>query len=299
MATSADQGRSWVPLSTPYGPTLAGQHSFISWFGTKSGIGLLWLDAMARSQVRHALMQGREANETTDLGSVGLRYAALNAEGKVGNEEFVEPITCECCPTSAASTDHGPVVVYRGRQEAPGTLPSQVHDNRPTVRDIYIVRQQAGVWQKPHLVHKDNWIINACPDNGPSVDASANHVAVAWWTVSDNQPKVQLAFSSDSGDSFGSAFRIDSGHGEGQVTVALLPDGRSAIVGWLENGETWARYVTDSGAISRPVVLGSSRHHSRLPHWLVNGDGSVTAAWTSMKDGSPHLEMARISSHVD
>ncbi len=293
MAISIDEGRSWVPTPTPYGKALAGQHSFISWFGTKSGIGLVWLDASVRSQV-HALMPERDSKKAHDLGSVGLRYAAVNAEGKVDHEQFVDPITCECCPTSAASTDRGAVVAYRGRQEAPGTLPSEVRTFQPTVRDIYIVRQEGGLWRKPHLVHRDNWIINACPDNGPAVDASANHVAVAWWTGSNNQPKVQLAFSSDSGDSFGSAFRIDSGSGEGQVTVSLLPDGRSAVVGWLENGETWARYVSDSGAMSQPVALGPAPRHSRLPRWLANRDGSVTAAWTSTKDGAPHIQMSRI-----
>ena len=292
-AISSDEGLSWVPASTPYEKALPGQHSFISWFGTTTGIGLVWLDASVRSQV-HAGMPEQDRHAQHDLGSVGLRYAALTAQGKVDAEQFVDPISCECCPTSAASTDRGPVVVYRDRQEPDGTLPADVRTFQPTVRDIYIVRQEGGVWRKPQLVHKDNWVINACPDNGPAVDASANHVAVAWWTGSNNQPKVQLAFSSDSGDSFGSAFRIDSGNGEGQVTVALLPDGRSAVVGWLENGETWARYVSDSGATSKPVVLGASPHHSRLPRWLANRDGSVTAAWTSKNDGSPRVEMSRI-----
>lgn len=125
MAISIDEGRSWLPTPTPYSDALAGQHSFLSWFGRKNGIGLLWLDASARSQMRHTLMQKRADKKDSDLGSVGLRYAALNAEGRVDHEQFVEPITCECCPTSAASTERGPVVVYRGREEAPGTLPSQ------------------------------------------------------------------------------------------------------------------------------------------------------------------------------
>ena len=293
-AISADEGKSWFPTPTPYNDALAGQHSFLSSFGAKEGVGLLWLDASARSQVRHAQMEKADAKMNLDLGSVGLRYALLTPDGKVAHEQFVDPITCECCPTSAASTIRGPVVVYRGRQEASGTLPSEVRDSRPTVRDIYIVRMEEGAWRKPHLVHKDDWIINACPDNGPAVDASANHVAVAWWTRSSDQPKVQMAFSADSGDSFGSAFRIDSEKGEGQVTVSLLPGGRSAVVGWLENGKTWARFVNDSGAMSQPMPLGPSPHHSRLPRWLANRDGSVMAAWTSRKNGSSHLEICRI-----
>ena len=295
-AISSDEGRTWVPAATPYKEALPGQHSFLSWFETRGGIGLLWLDAETRSQVQHHLLQkGASEKGDSNLGSVGLRYAALNADGKLEHEQFIVPIACECCPTSAAVTSRGPVVVYRGRQEAPGTLPSEVRGFRPTVRDIYLVRQEAGTWRSPRLIHNDNWVINACPDNGPAVDASANHVAVARWTRSNGQPKVQLAFSSDSGDSFGSAFRIDAEKAEGQVTVSLLPEGRSAVVGWLENGKTWARYVKDSGAMSRPVELGPSPGHSRLPRWLANRDGSVTAAWTSNRGSSRRLEMSRIA----
>jgi hypothetical protein len=106
------------------------------------------------------------------------------------------------CPTSAAVTDRGPVVVYRGRQEASGTRPSAVDPSRPTVRDIYITRLERDHWTKPHAVYPDNWVINACPDNGPSVDADENSVVVSWWTHSGDRPKVQVAFSNDAGDTF-------------------------------------------------------------------------------------------------
>jgi hypothetical protein len=292
-AISSDDGRSWVPAFTPYEKALPGQHSFISWFPTASGIGLTWLDASVRSQV-HAEMKEPDQHPKHDMGSVGLRYAALNADGFAAGDQFIDPIACECCPTSAAATSRGPVVVYRDRQELPGTTPADVQTFRPTIRDIYLVRQENGAWKEPRRVHEDNWVINACPDNGPAVDATASTVAVAWWTGSGDQPKVQVAFSPDAGDSFGPAFRVDAGKGEGQVTVALLRGGRAALVGWLEDNQTWVRYVNDAGVVSRPTALGSAPHHSRLPRWLVNADGSVTAAWTSKKDGTTRVEMSRI-----
>lgn len=292
-ALSSDEGRTWVPASTPYEKALPGQHSFISWFPTTGGIGLTWLDASVRSQV-HAERPVPDQHAKHDVGSVGLRYATLNADGVAAHNQFIDPIACECCPTSAAITGRGPVVVYRDRQELPGTTPSDVQTFRPTVRDIYIVRHENGAWKEPRRVHEDNWVINACPDNGPAVDASANAVAVAWWTGSGDQPKVQVSFSSDAGDSFGSAIRVDAGAAEGQVTVALLSGGRSAVVGWLENGQTWARFVSDAGVMSAPTSLGSAPRHSRLPRWIVNPDGTVTVAWTSKKDGMSRVEMARI-----
>ena len=292
-ATSSDEGRTWHKTPKPYSEALPGQHSFLSWFPSTEGVGLLWLDADERSKIRHAAMQSGMA-DMQNMGSIGLRYAALNARGQVTFNSFIDPITCECCPTSATLTEKGPVVVYRGRRDPPGTKASEVQTDRATVRDIYIARLELRGWTKPHVVHADNWVINACPDNGPSVDAIGNHLAVAWWTRSDDDPKVQVAFSSDSGDSFGRATRIDLGKGEGQVTVTLLPGGKTAIVGWLEEGQTWARYVTATGAMSARVGLGRSPRHSRLPRWILAGERSVIAVWTAKQTEALQIKVSRI-----
>ncbi len=287
-AVSRDDGRTWTRPKQPYPDALSGQHSFLSWFHSADGVGLVWLDAEQRSLVRHAEMH------ESRMGSVGLRFADLNANGDLTQQSFINPITCECCPTGSAVSGRGPVVVYRGRQEPPGTKPSEVQDDRPTVRDIYITRLDNGKWTKPHVVYPDNWVINACPDNGPSVDASANNLVVGWWTRSNDAPKVQVAFSADAGDSLGKPVRVDAGNGEGQVTVALLPDGRSAIVGWLEDGQTCARYVASSGMVGNILKLGASPRHSRLPAWLSTKDG-VIVAWTAKAGDGTQVEVANLA----
>ncbi len=293
-AISTDEGRTWGEVKRPYGKALAGQHSFISWFANGQGIGLLWLDADERAKVRLASM-GIQTHIDDMMGSIGLRYASLDSRGNVTRDSFIDPITCECCPTSAAVTQSGPVVVYRGRQEAPGTQPSEVNPYRATVRDIYIARLQGNQWTKPHRVHADNWVINACPDNGPAVDANGKDVAVAWWTASGNQPKVQIAFSGDAGDSFGRAIRVDAGKGDGQVTLALLPGGQAAIVGWLEENQAWARYVRATGEMSSPIALGPAPFHARLPRWIADDDSSVIAVWTRNDQKIPRVSVARIN----
>jgi len=294
-AVSTNEGKTWGLPLTPYGENLAGQHSFISSFPDGDGVGLVWLDAAEQSKLQLAPKAEKGPMSGMKMGSIGLRYAALNSSGNASRGTFVDPITCECCPTSAAVTDRGPVVVYRGRQEVRGTRPSEVDPSRPTVRDIYISRLEGDRWTKPRPVHADNWVINACPDNGPSVDANGNRVVVAWWTASGDQPKVQVAFSGDSGDTFTQPLRIDAGKGEGQVTVILLPDGRSAIVGWLEEGMTWAKFVRDAGETSSAVSLGPAPRHSRLARWIANGDNSVTAVWTRKDNDEPNIAVSRIS----
>jgi len=295
-AISTDEGATWSTPLTLYGENLAGQHSFISSFVDGDGVGLVWLDAAEQSKLRGIVKHQKGARSGMEMGSIGLRYAALNSRGEVSRGAFVDPITCECCPTSAAVTERGPVVVYRGRQEASGTKPSDVDPNRPTVRDIYITRLEGGRWMKPKLVHADNWIINACPDNGPSVDAHGKSVAVAWWTQSGEEPKVQVAFSRDAGDTFTQTIRVDAGGGaEGQVTVVLLPDHKSTIVGWLEDGMTWAKLVRDSGETSAAVSLGPAPRHSRLPRWIVKNDKSVTAIWTRKDNEVPSVSVSEIT----
>ena len=143
-------------------------------------------------------------------------------------------------------------------------------------------------------MHADNWVANVCPDNGPAIDAADNEVVVAWWTRAGSQPKVQLAFSSDDGNTFADPIRVDAGKGEGQVTVTLLPTRKAAVVGWLEDGNTWARYVDQFGRSSQPEVLGASPHHSRLPHWVLSDPQHVTAVWTSGTREKPHVEVAEL-----
>ena len=36
--------------------------------------------------------------------------------------------------------------------------------------DIYVTRLEQQQWTTPVHVHADDWVINACPDNGPALD---------------------------------------------------------------------------------------------------------------------------------
>ena len=287
IAASQDGGKTWSKPSRPYRDVPSGQHSFISAFPVGQKLGLVWLDA--RQRAVHPPMEGHMHGET---GAIGLRYVSVDTHGKITEDAFVDPITCECCPTSAAVTRRGPVVVYRNRDEAPGTEPAQVESARPTVRDIYISRLENGTWTEPHRVFADNWVIDACPDNGPAVDSRGDNVVVAWWTRSGDQPKVQVAFSSTSGDTFGRPIRVDQHAGEGQVTVAWIPGQGAAVVGWLEEQKVWARRVEANGKAGAPILLGPSPRHARLPRW-VSRDHEILAAFTK-EDHGLSVQIVRI-----
>jgi hypothetical protein len=81
---------------------------------------------------------------------------------------------------------------------------------------------------------------------------------------------------------------------EGQVTVAAIDKGRAAIVGWLEDHQTWARWVGADGRLGTPVSLGSAPNHARLPHWIAEAD-AVVAIWTDETRGLKSVRMARLA----
>jgi hypothetical protein len=270
-----------------------GEHSFISAFSTGTSIGLVWLDAQKQTHVHTVAAESKQAKDKY-LGAIGLRYAMFQPEMRQVANGFIDPITCECCPTSAAMTAKGPVVVYRGRLAPTGVRPEDIRYETPAIRDITLVRFENGRWTIPRRIYPDDWRFSGCPDNGPAVATEGNRVAVAWWTGAGDQPHVSVAFSNDAGDTFGKPIRVNSAPAEGQVTVALLGDGETAVVGWLESHQTWARYVNATGNAGFPIALGAAPHHARLPRWIGKGD-TVLAGWSEQRGtGARAVRMARI-----
>jgi hypothetical protein len=127
------------------------------------------------------------------------------------------------------------------------------------------------------VVHRDGWVYNGCPNNGPAVAADGRRLAVAWWTGEGSRPRVQLAFSDDAGRSFGDAVVVASGRPEGQVSLALVPDG--AMVLWLENRQVYARLVRADGPTGAEIVLGPSGGRHRLPSPVLAPDGGLVVTW--------------------
>jgi hypothetical protein len=72
-----------------------------------------------------------------------------------------------------------------------------------------------------------------------------------------------------------------------------MPDGRSAVVGWQEKGQTWARWVSSDGALGQPLALGAAPGRSRLPRWIAE-DGRVLAVWTGEEKGSHAVRVSQL-----
>lgn len=182
ISRSKDSGKTWSKPIVPHRDNTQTEHGFVSLIPLPDGrLGAIWLDGRNMKDMKHD-DEDKPASE-----SMTLRYAAIDADGKLSDEAQLGERVCECCQTSATLTSEGPIAVYRDRSQA-------------EVRDIYFVKQQSnGAWSVPNAVQPDNWQINGCPVNGPSITADGRRVAVAWFTGANDAPRVKVAFSTDGG----------------------------------------------------------------------------------------------------
>jgi hypothetical protein len=272
LRTSRDGGSTWTSEVTPHRDGTDTEHGFVSFFetpGKDPGLGLIWLDG--REMAGHG---GHGASG----GQMTLRSAPVSEQGAPGPEMVIDGRVCDCCQTSAATTDTAVLVAYRDRSDK-------------EIRDIYVSRFENGKWSMGTPVHADNWEINGCPVNGPSIAANGKSVAVAWFSAKDDAPKTQLVFSKDGGRTFGAPVRIDSGITLGRVGLTLLADGR-ALVSWIDGAGTSTRFtirdVRPDGTMGAPIVVGpiSGERNSGFPQVAVSGR-TIVAAWTTTQNGVP------------
>lgn len=264
VARSADGGRSWTQGIVPHRDGIQAEHGFVSMWPEGDGrVGLVWLD-------------GRKYGRT-DGGAkeMMLMHTILDPDMRTAEETPLDLRICDCCQTSVALASDGPVIAYRDR-------------SNEEVRDIYVVRQVGRVWSEPVRVHADEWEIDACPVNGPSIAAQGRRVAVAWFTGARDTARVFLAFSDDGGETFGSPVRVDDGNPAGRVDAVLLENG-AAVVSWVENlegrAEVRVRRVPEGGergGAREPAVTvarSTAARSSGFPR-MVAVDDDLLFAWT-------------------
>ena len=273
----SNDGKTWSAPIVPHRDNTETEHGFVSLVSLSDGrLGAVWLDGRNMKDMKEKDEHAPTAESMT------LRYAAIDAQGNLSGEAELDNRVCECCQTSAAVTSEGPIAVYRDRSST-------------EVRDIYIVRQVNGTWTAPQPVHADNWQINGCPVNGPSVAADGRRVVVAWFSSVDDKPQVKVAFSDDAGARFSTPIRVDDGENVGRVDTLLLPDG-SALVCWLsgsvQGGEVKVRRVLPNGNVGPSSVIAKTdiSRSSGFPRMARLGD-QVQFAWTEF--GKPsHIRTA-------
>ena len=262
IAQSFDGGKNWGSSFIPHRDSISAEHGFVSMVPiSENKIFATWLDGRNTKEEGHD-KHGSHGHH----GAMSLRGAIFDKNGKLYDEKELDGRVCDCCQTSAAMTDQGIIVAYRDRSEK-------------EIRDIGIVRQVDGKWQKPYIVFADNWHITGCPVNGASIKAEGKNVAIVWFSMPDGKAEVKAAFSHNSGKTFLPPIRIDNGNPLGRVDIILLSE-NEALVSWLEK--------TEYGADIMAVKINSSEKTNDA-FLLAKSNGS-------RKSGFP--KMAKINNEI-
>jgi len=199
-----------------------------------------------------------------------LRYVALNANGTVASDREIDSDTCSCCQTTIVPTPAGLLAAYR--DHAAGEI-----------RDISVVRLVNGKWTEPKPLNRDGWKINGCPTEGPSAAVQGERVGIAWLTRAQDNARIQMSLSANSGESFSAPLRIDDGNPFGHPNVTLF-DSQTYLVAWLEKtaqgAELRLRRVSMSGVKSPSVTIANvaAARSAGLPKILVAGN-QILLAW--------------------
>ena len=278
IVLSSDSGQTWGSPIQPHDDQSMQQHGFLTLLPTAQDKMLaVWLDA-------------REYNSQDFGGSfnnaVQLRSTIIGKDGTLGSDTPLDLRACSCCQTSASITGDGTVLIaYRDR-------------TADEIRDISIVRRYNGVWFDPVNIHADGWEISGCPVNGPAIDAHATNAVVAWFTGADDLPTVKVAFSEDSGATFGTAFQVDTGEGVGRLSTLMLATGEALIswVDWTGDGEALilCRATKSEGCIARQTITRHAVSGSfNFPKLERSGD-TIYLAWTQPMDAGAGFSTVRM-----
>ncbi|MBV1861820.1 MAG: hypothetical protein KUG77_25595 [Nannocystaceae bacterium] len=266
--SSRGQDGSWTP-PVAVSDALEGQEfGFISWAASPQGaLSAFWLD-------------GR-ASTTSHGGAMQLWTARVSAEGML-DRRMLDDRVCDCRQTAAVSTARGPVVVYRDRDEN-------------EIRDIWVAGPGP---QQRRRVGLDDWRIEGCPVNGPSISVSENTLAVAWFSGASTPGHVHVAFATDD-QPFSEPIVVDDGSPLGRTDLVWV-DGDSVAVVWMERVQAGAevriRRVSRTGWVSAPLRVASTEasRQAGFPHVERVGP-ELALAWVELSSGTPSIAAATAS----
>ena len=256
------------------------EHGFVSITpNNDKGFFITWLD-------------GRNTIEKELDGShkpMTIRFAEITNNGDIINESELDAATCDCCQTSISMTNNGPIVVYRDR-------------SNKEVRDIYSTRNIKGVWETPALLNNDGWVINGCPVNGPKVVSSLKNLAIAWFTVVNDKPIINVSFSKNDGDSFQKPIVLNDNGAIGRVDVAFL-NNKEVVVSYMEFDDlgTYLRIkkVSIDGKVSKPITISKidGGRNTGVPQLELLND-EIFIVWTSSNNGVNQLKSVKLNSKI-
>ena len=264
-AISGDRGDTWSDPFTPHTDNTPTEHGFVTLYNDAGQLGMVWLDG-------RKMINDYDESDVTSSGMT-LRAGSFGDDNAHAKSSVIDELICDCCQTDVAVTSDGPVVVYRDRT---------VNETR----DIYVSRRVSGQWQPGRPVSDDGWHIDACPVNGPVVEAKGAMLVVAWFTAANDKPTVKLSWSSDAGRTFAEPINVDVDSPLGHVGGVLLDNGEF-VIGWHRaagdgGAQLLLRRMAPNGDHGEIQVLEAAANVFRISVPQVSLVGSdVLVAWTT------------------
>ena len=283
---SKDMGKTWSKPILVHNDGTATEHGFVSlWPWSSSQLAVAWLDGRHTSE-SSSHDHGSATSKDAFGKAMTLRAAVFDANGKKSSEWQLDQRTCDCCQTDAAITSKGPIIIYRDR-------------DANEIRDIYTSRYIGKAWTAGKAVAQDNWLMPACPVNGPAIATSGESVWAAWYTAANNTPSIRFALSTNSGESFTQVKTIARGaHIQGRVDVAA--DKNGAWLLWAEETKSqslWLQHVDlKMHATSKPIKISQlqGRGHATGFARMQKTATGLFMVWIDVADGKPILHGAQI-----
>ena len=182
-ARSLDGGRTFLPSTSIGDETIAGERGFQSvTIGADRVARTAWLDG------RRDPGTPPHANSGGDYDPMHLMFATGNADGRWNAEMRLATNVCGCCKTAIATGSDGSIYVAF-RNIYPGSL-----------RDISFTMSHDGgrTFSPPVRVSEDHWMLDGCPDDGPTTALDHDGVVhIVWPTlVQGAQPAIGLFHAS-------------------------------------------------------------------------------------------------------
>jgi hypothetical protein len=276
---SSDGGRPVLPAQTVSPAGVCGARGWESAAISDDGaVHAAWLDGRNAAPV----MAGHHEHGV-------MRQDLVHAMWRPGEpvvESAVADNVCFCCKTGVATRGRDVFVVWR-------------HLFAGGVRDVAIARSSDGgrTFGAPVRVSADNWKIDACPDDGPSLaidDGGALHVAWPTLLQDGGQPHMAIfeAVSRDGGATFSPRARVDaSASGAAHPRIAVR-HGDPAVV-WDEAAPGGRRVmIRAAGGGVQPLADATGASYPAIATAL---EGFVVA-WSEQVNGRSIVHVVRPSS---
>jgi hypothetical protein len=270
-AASTDGGKTFSPARTITPAGVTGARGWES--ATISDDGVIhaaWLDG--RNAASPASPQAPASHHhhgepiRQDIFHAMWRGTGAPIEGLVATK------VCFCCKTAVVSRGDEVFVAWR-------------HVFEGGMRDIAVGRSTDGgrTFSSPVRVSPDNWKIDACPDDGPSMALALDgRLHVVWPTLVKDADRARLgifhAVSTDGGATFSPRERIDGARGSdpSHPRMVIDVDGDPVFV-WDEMTGDRRQVALRHG--NQPVQVVSAGRASSYPAIVVTGE-DLLIAWT-------------------